>query len=113
MDTLTNIGTTYDATNAPKGLGFAEIDFTGVTAVVFTVFIRKVGTGIQSWQLWNDTNLVEIGVIDDAGVTGDKYLTATFASAVTGIKRIRVRAKSTVLTDDPLYYGSALRLVKA
>jgi hypothetical protein len=91
------------------------IDFVGVEQIEFRVGANKVGSGTQSWQLWNVTDGAEIGVIDDAGGTGDKILSATFsgASVPSGVKLVRVRAKSTVAADDPVYYGSAVLLRRA
>lgn len=107
MQTLTNVGTAYDSTSVSKGIGGGRIDFTGVTQVVFDVRVSKVGVGIQSWQLWNETDGTQIGVIDDAGLIGDKTLTATFQVALSGEKLVRIRCKSTVASDDPIfYYGS-------
>lgn len=106
MITLTNVGSTYDFIPASKGLGMGFIDFAGVTQVTLAVKVNKVGTGTQSWQLWNETDGAQIGVIDDAGVVGDKTLQATFNVNLTGLKLCRVRAKSTVAGDDPLFYGS-------
>jgi hypothetical protein len=109
--TLTNVGAAYDTITAARGLGFVELDMTGVTAIDFTVQVSKIGTGTQSWQLWNETDSAQVGVIDDAGAAGNKTLTATLSGlALTGVKRLRVRAKSTIAADDPLYYGSALRV---
>ncbi len=105
--TLTNIGASYDATAAAKGLGFAVVDFTNVSAVDFTVHVNKVGSGTQSWQLWNETDAAQLAVIDDAAAAGDnKVLTTTVTGlALSGMKKIRVRAKSTTAADDPVYYG--------
>ena len=106
----TNVGSSYDATNPSRGLGFVEIDMTGIASVVFTVQCNKVGTGTQSWQLWNETNAAQVAVIADAGAAGNKTLTTTASGlALAGVKRLRVRALSTVSTDDPLYYGASLR----
>lgn len=108
---LTNVGASYDAVNASRGLGFVETDWTGVTQIIFTVKVNKVGTGTQSWQLWNETNAAQIGVIDDAGAAGNKTLTTTLTAGLpTGVKVLRIRCKSTVSTDDPLYYGANLRV---
>lgn len=110
--TLTNVGTTYDAITASQGLGIILVDFTGVTEIKFAVRVNKIGTGTQSWQLWNDTDGAQIGVIDDAGAAGTKTLgPSTFAVALTGEKLLRVRAKSTVGTDDPVFLGVSI-LVK-
>lgn len=106
MDTLTNVGTSYDATAVSRGLGFRTINMTGVTQIILEIRVNKIGTGTQSWQVWNDTDGAEIGVIPDAGATGEKWLSATFNVALAGTKRLRVRAKSTVSTDDPILYGA-------
>ena len=107
---LTNISTSYDGTNAQRGLGMLDLDMTGVTSLDWTIQVNKIGSGTQSWQLWNDTTAAEIGAINDAAAAGNKTLTATFTPSVTGIVRLRVRAKSTVSTDDPIWYGSTLRI---
>jgi hypothetical protein len=107
--TLTNVGAAYDSTNAAKGLGLALIDFTNVGRIDWGVFVNKVGTGTQDWQLWNVTDGAQLGVISDAGATGDKLLTGVITSGLpTGLKTVRVRVKSSVGADDPLYFGSYL-----
>lgn len=113
MVTLTNVGTSYDTTTAAKGLGFAEIDFSGVTSVVFTVRYNKVGSGVLSWQLWNETDSTEIGVITDSVAGDNKRQQATFAMSLSGVKEVRVRVKSTTGSDDPVYYGSSVRVVRS
>jgi hypothetical protein len=108
---LTNVGASYDAVAAARGLGAALVDFTNITAVDFAVSVNKVGTGTQSWQLWNETDGAEIGVINDAAGAGERVLTATFTTGLpTGIKRVRVRVKSTTAADDPVYYGASILL---
>lgn len=110
---LTNVGAAYDTTAPARGLGFVEMVMDGVDTLVFTVQVNKVGTGTQSWQLWNDTNSAEVAVITDAAAAGNKTLTTTVTGlALTGTKRLRVRAKSTVAADDPVYYGTSLLLRK-
>ena len=111
MVTLTNIGASYDAIAASRGLGLQDVDFTGVGNVLFRVRVNKVGIGTQSWQLWNETDGVELTRIDDAGASGDnKNLSVTVAVALTGVKTLRVRAKSTTGTDDPVFYGASILL---
>jgi hypothetical protein len=108
---LANVGAAYDAIGASQGLGWARLQTAGITGVEFEVRVNKVGTGTQSWQLWNDTDGSEITVIDDAGPTGAKTLsiTRTFTPPLgAGIKAVRVRAKSTTATDDPVYFGGSL-----
>jgi hypothetical protein len=110
---VTNIGANYDAVVVSSGLGTAYMDFTDATSVVFTVRVNKVGTGTQSWQLWDATNGAEIGVINDAGAAGHKVLTETFnAGLPTGLVLVRVRGKSTTAGDDPVYFGSAMIVYK-
>jgi hypothetical protein len=110
VDTLTNVGTSYDAIPASQGLGGGRFNFTGVTQAKMDLRVNKVGTGTQSWQLWNETDAAEIGVINDAAAAGVKTLSATFSNlALTGEKIIRIRCKSSVAGDDPIFfYGSVL-----
>lgn len=111
FQTLTNIGTAYDAINASKGLGSVELQVAGIEWFRFGVFVSKVGTGTQSWQLWNVTDALEVAVIDDAGAAGDKTLSVTVTPGTPyapAIKQLRVRAKSTVAADDPIYYGASI-----
>ena len=109
MITLTNVGSSYDAIAAARGLGLQDVNMTGVTQIVFRVRVNKLGTGTQSWQLWNETDGSEIARIDDASVAGDnKNLVTTVNVNLTGIKTLRVRAKSTVATDDPIFYGASI-----
>ena len=108
---LTNVGATYDAIAAAKGLGVALVDFGGITTGTFTVFYQKVGTGTLSWQLWNHTDGAELARIDDTTAAGDnKVGSVNFTTFPYGPKLIRVRCKSTVAGDDPSYYGSTVRL---
>lgn len=110
MVTLTNVGSTYDAITAARGLGMAFIDFRGATQVRFAVTVQKVGTGVQSWQLWNETDGLEICRHDDAGSAAVRTLDGTFSVDIAGIKLVRVRAKSTVAADDPVFLGCAVWL---
>ena len=111
MVTLTNVGTAYDFISASQGLGMQRIDFTGVTQIAMDLRVNKIGTGTQSWQLWNETDAAEIGVINDAGAAGVKTLSATFNVALSGEKLVRLRVKSTVAGDDPLLLSPSV-LVK-
>lgn len=110
MVTLTNVGTTYDFTAASQGLGIGILDFTGFTKIRMVLKVQKVGTGVQSWQLWNETDGTQIGAIDDSGAAGVKTLDQTFDVNLSGEKLVRIRCKSTVAGDDPLYLAGACRL---
>lgn len=108
---LTNVGLTYDAINSSRGLGFVRIDMTGVTTLDIEVQCNKIGSGIQSWQLWNETDASQIAVINDAGAAGNKTLTTSVTGlTLVGVKRIRLRSLSTVTTDDPIHYGTSIQV---
>lgn len=121
LSILTNVGAAYDAIQAAKGLGVALVEFAGVVSVRFDVFVSKVGTGVQSWQLFNVTDNSELARIDDSGAAGDKVLSVTRTNPAlpaapilptSGTKLLRVRAKSTVAADDPVYYGATLKVTR-
>jgi hypothetical protein len=115
--TLTNVGAAYDGIAAAKGLGFVGVNVEGITEVIFRVRYNKVGTGTLSWQLWNETEGQEVGVINDAAAAGDnkdQSVTVTPGAPLTGgVKLLRPRVKSTVAADDPVYYGSCLLVRRA
>lgn len=107
--TVTNVGASYDAVTLSQGLGSALIQTAGISQVIFGVRVNKVGSGTQSWQLWNETDATEVAVINDAGATGIKNLNTTvdFGTPLgPGMKVIRIRAKSTTAADDPVYMGA-------
>lgn len=100
--TLTNVGST------PVVIGVAKADFTNITQVELTVRVNKIGTGTQSWQLWNETDGVQVAVIADAGAATEKTLTTSVSIAAqnwTGMKLLFLRAFSSVAADDPIYRG--------
>ena len=110
---LTNVGATYDAIAAARGLGLVRLNFAGVSSLEWGVAVQKIGTGTQSWQLWNETDGVEMAVINDAGAATTKFLNGppvTNGSLPAGEKLVRIRAKSTVAADDPVYFGGWLVL---
>ena len=88
----------------------ALIDFRGATQLTFLVYHQKIGTGTISYQLWNETDGAEICVLNDTQAAGVRYLETTVAVAINATKRVRVRAKSTVAADDPIFFGSSVLL---
>jgi len=108
---LTNVGTAFDTIQAAKGLGFTAVDVTGISQLTCRIRYNKIGTGTLTWQLWNETNAQELGILTDA-VAGDNKqgdIVVTPGSPLTGgVKLLRVRVQSSVATDDPVYYGSCL-----
>lgn len=110
---LANVGTSYDAIAASKGLGFVAVDVANVTRAEMRIRYNKVGTGTLTWQLWNETDATDLGTVDDA-VGGDNKVGAivvTPGSPLTaGVKLLRPRVKSTTGADAPVYYGACLML---
>lgn len=108
---LSNVGAAYDAITASRGLGMVELHLTGAAGLAVTVSVSKAGTGVQDWQLWNATDGVELGVVSDAGPVGDKTLRfLVLAPLPAGVKLLRLRVRSSVAADDPVYYGACVIL---
>jgi len=113
--TLTNVTTQYDGIAAAKALGLWEVKTDGVTSLKLAVYHNKIGTGTISYQLLEVTDPalpgvgVEIGVLSDAGLAGERILRGTFAlTPRTGWRFYRLRVKSTVAGDDPVFYSASL-----
>lgn len=117
--TLTNVGTAYDTTLDSQSLPFIWLQVAGITRVDMEVRHRKVGTGSQDYQLFNDTDAIEAigpstitsGSFTDTNGAGDRTLTGRrdFASPLApGVKRLRLRARSSVPADDPIFLNAAL-----
>jgi len=116
--TLTNVGAAYDATNLAWGLGFCRLEGAGVTGFDVRLGMNRNGsTGAISWQLWDVTNSAELARIDDAvgAATGNKMLSTSvsFAAWAPGVRELRMRVKSTIAADDPIYHGSNLHVSRA
>jgi hypothetical protein len=115
--TLTNVGAAFDTILAAKGLGFVAVDVTGITQATLRIRYNKIGTGTLSWQLFNETDAVQLAIGTDAAAAGDNKtidLVATPGSPLTGgVKLLRPRVMSSVATDDPVYYGSCLFVRRA
>lgn len=112
---LTNVGATYDATAQARGLGWARIERAGITGIELRVRVNKVGTGVQDWQLWNDSDAAQLLVVSDAGAAGERELVGSASYPVplgAGQRNIRVRARSSVAADDPVYYGANLLITR-
>lgn len=114
--TLSNVGNAYDAIAGSQNIGYGYFQTAGISQVIFAVRVNKVGAGTQSWQLWNETDGVEVAVIDDAGGTGQKTLSTTkdFPSPLgPGMKVVRVRVKSTTAADDPVFFAAVVSIRRA
>lgn len=120
MITLTNVGSAYDFIPAARGLGIGRRDFRGYDRLTLDVFHNKVGTGVITYQLYNVTDatpLLDSGgaeiVVADAAGAGERVLSATFTINRSDTKLLRVRVKSSVAGDDPIYLGGSVLLWKA
>jgi hypothetical protein len=124
--TLTNVGTAYDANNDSLSLPFVYIQRGGVTRIDVEARVRKVGTGTQHWQLWDDTNGVAVvdtdtptanttGSLSDAGAAADRTLNAsrTFPTALSPqVVKLRFRCRSTTGADDPIFLNAAILIFR-
>jgi hypothetical protein len=114
FNTLTNIGTTFDAIPATKGLGILAVQTNGITQADWRGFYQRTGSGTITWDLFNQTDTTSLVQANDDGVAGtDKSITVTFTPAQplgAGIKLIRPRVKSTTAADDITFYGGSIRI---
>lgn len=121
--TLTNVGTAYDTGIDSQSLPFIYLQQAGVTRLDIELRVRKVGTGTQDWQLWNETDAVAAidtvtattGTLSDPNGAADRTLNAsrTFAAPLAaGVKKLRLRSKSSVSTDDPIFLNGAVLLFR-
>jgi hypothetical protein len=121
--TLTNVGAAYDTNVDSQSLPFLYLQCAGITRVDIELRVRKVGTGTQDWQLFDDTSGVAAigpgalttGSLSDTNGAGDHTLVAsrTFAAPLTpGVRKMRLRARSSVPADDPVFLAAALLLFR-
>lgn len=120
MIPLTNVGSVYDFIPASRALGIGRRDFRGYDRLTLDVYHQKVGTGTISYQLWNETAgapLLDAGgaevVVSDAQAAAARFLTATFTVNRADVILLRLRSKSTVAGDDPVFLGASVLLWKA
>jgi hypothetical protein len=120
---LTNVGANYDTNNDSLSLPFVYVQGAGVTRIDAEIRTRKVGTGTQDYQLWDETNAAAAidtatatsGSLSDAGAAGDRTLSASrvFSAPLSpGVRKLRLRAKSSVATDDPVFLNAAILLFR-
>ena len=108
--TKTNLGTTFvdlQPASGSEGNG-CDVDGTGRVGYRFYVSWNKnVGSGTHSVQLISQTTsdvLATMTVIDGRNVT-----TGTLSAYyLDQIRSVKLQAKSTVSTDDPIFYGARL-----
>lgn len=109
--TKTNLGTTYVdilPTSGAEGNG-CDVDGTGVTGYRFYVSWNKnFGSGTHSVQVISQTSSDVLAVISNT-VSGRNVTTGTLPAYFQDLVRsVKLQAKSTVSTDDPIFYGARL-----
>lgn len=122
---LTNVGAAYDTTVDSQSLPFVWIQCAGITRIDLEIRSRKAATqtGNIDYQLWDETNGVSAldstnattGSLTHTGTAGDATLTAsrTFAAPLApGVRKQRVRAKSSTAADDPTFLNAALLVTR-
>lgn len=121
--TLTNVGAAYDTTLDSQALPFIYIQRAGVIRIDMEVRVRKVGTGTQDWQLFDETNGVEAvgpatitsGSLSDNGAAADRTLNGSrvFASPLSPqVVKLRLRSRSSTALDDPIFLNAAILLFR-
>jgi hypothetical protein len=108
--TKTNLGTTYVdllISSGSEGNG-TDVDGTGVVSYRFYVSWNKnAGSGTHSVQLISQTTsdvLVTMNVVNGRNITTGT-LPAFYQDQ---LRSVKLQAKSTVSTDDPIFYGARL-----
>lgn len=111
--TKSNIGTSYvDVYTPTNGAGLElDVDFTGKTQVKAVVCWNKVGAGTQTIRAVDAANpatnvLFELDVVSGRNVDALQSLPAW----ATGVQRVKLMAKSTTSTDDPVFEACAIYL---
>lgn len=109
--TKTNLGTTYVdllPASGSEGNG-CDVDGTGVVGYRFYVSWNKnVGSGTHSVQLISQTTSDVLVNITDT-VSGRNSVTGTLPAFFQDqLRSVKLQAKSTVSTDDPIFYGARL-----
>ena len=110
----TNIPATY--TNVLIGLNGerVDVDFTGFTQFKLVCRFNLLGTGTHNWRVVDDALITNVLYESAANtVAGEKENNSGWVNLptwATGEKAMRLQAKSTLNTDDPVYRGCTLYL---
>jgi|SRR5215213_1631704 len=112
--TKTNISATFaNLFTDFNGMPFFA-DFTGFTRLAFQIFWTKIGTGAQHLKIIDDSGVIVTDLINTENlgggtglVTGDNALANyTIPSPYVNFKgKLRIQARSTINTDDPVFVG--------
>jgi hypothetical protein len=110
--TLSNVGSTYDANATSQRLPHTVVFTDRIVEVALDIRVIKVGSGVQSWQLWDDDIGAEVAVIDDNTAAGATprvgRVVVPYVPVPGAIRRWRLRAKSTIAADDPIFLSAVV-----
>lgn len=109
--TKTNLGTTYVdllSASGTEGNG-CDVDGTGRVGYRFYVsWAKNFGSGTHSIQLISQSTADVLATISNA-VDGRNVTTGTLSSYYQDqVRSVKLQAKSTVSTDDPIFYGARI-----
>jgi hypothetical protein len=108
----TDIGTAFVDVYAAAGeAGLpVKVDFAGKTRYAAKIQWNKIGAGTQNVRAVDADNVANV-LFDVVVVDGENDVAlATLPAFATGVKRIKLQAKSTTATDDPIFRGCCLLL---
>lgn len=109
--TKTNLGTTYVdifAASGTEGNG-CDVDGTGATGYrLYVSWNKNFGSGTHSVQVISQSTSDVLATISNA-VGGRNTITGTLSAYFQDqLRSVKIQAKSTVSTDDPIFYGAQL-----
>lgn len=117
---LTSLGTSFDSTDASKGLGLIRVEGRGITGADLFVY-RKKNAPTLTWELWRMTGTgvnagASLGSISDTGGAGDGVVSIPggigLSPLASGFHNLRLRVKSATNNDNPTFYSATLILTR-
>ena len=109
--TKTNLGTTYVDVLSSFGNEGQGCDVDGTGRVGFRFYVswnKNAGSGAHAIQLVSQTTADVLASITDL-VNGRNIITGTLpAFFQDNVRPVKLQAKSTVSTDDPIFYGARI-----
>lgn len=109
--TKTNLGTTYVDLLAASGTEGNGSDVDGMGRVGYRFYVswnKNFGSGIHSVRLISQTTADVLAEITDVA-SGRNVVTGTLpAHYQDNLRSVKLQAKSTVSTDDPIFYGARI-----
>lgn len=109
--TKTNLGTTYVDLLAASGTEGNGCDVDGMGRVGYRFYVswnKNFGSGTHSVRLISQTTADVLAEISDVA-SGRNVVTGTLpAHYQDNLRSVKLQAKSTVSTDDPIFYGARI-----